>query len=202
MYIVYQIYFDWQRHIHTHLPPIRQLCWAFLHFPFHLALTLFVEGSSQFIIWWKILEVVFGFGKKIDFAFSADVPAGANYKQWFLDTLNKTVEDVFTLYPPVYINTYVDYDDSFKKLQGLNDSFYEQDRLDSREPSRIFNESIVNIFTTVENSLFTSFKIDSIAETAYEGDASEFETEVNTENWDRFYLVVSSWCMNGGHFIN
>ena len=193
MYIVYQIYFDWQRHIH--LPPIRQLCWAFLHFPFHLALTLFVEGSSQFIIWWKILEVIFGFSDKIDNAFSADVPDGANYKTWFLNRLNKTVSDVFELYPPVYVNTYIDYDDSLDKLKGLNESFYELPTLDSSESSRIFNESIVNIFTTVENSLFTSFKIDSIAETEYSGDASEFETEVNTENWDRFYLVVSSECI-------
>lgn len=39
------------------LPPWRQLAWTILHFPLHLALTLFTEGCAQFIIFWKISEI-------------------------------------------------------------------------------------------------------------------------------------------------
>jgi len=37
---------------------LRQEIWASLHFPFHLALVLLVEGASQFILWRKVVEVV------------------------------------------------------------------------------------------------------------------------------------------------
>lgn len=37
---------------------IRRELWAFLHFPFHLALVLLVEGAAQFIVWRKVVEVV------------------------------------------------------------------------------------------------------------------------------------------------
>lgn len=39
-----------------HFGSIRQQIWAFLHFPFHVALVLFLEGTSQFVIWHKMVE--------------------------------------------------------------------------------------------------------------------------------------------------
>jgi hypothetical protein len=39
-----------------HFGSIRQQIWAFLHFPFHVALVLFLEGTSQFVVWHKMVE--------------------------------------------------------------------------------------------------------------------------------------------------
>jgi hypothetical protein len=41
-----------------HFGSIRQPIWAFLHFPFHLALVLFMEGLAEFVIWHKMVEVI------------------------------------------------------------------------------------------------------------------------------------------------
>ncbi|KAH6668806.1 bacterial low temperature requirement A protein-domain-containing protein [Halenospora varia] len=54
IYFLYMLYFD-------ALPPhhfgsIRQQFWAYLHFPLHLALVLFLVGVSQFFIWNKITQ--------------------------------------------------------------------------------------------------------------------------------------------------
>lgn len=50
------IYFDWM--MHSQFGVLREEIWAFLHFPFHLALVFLVEGTSQFIIWRKVVEVI------------------------------------------------------------------------------------------------------------------------------------------------
>lgn len=50
------IYFDWMNR--AQFGELRQEIWASLHFPFHLALVLLVEGASQFVIWRQVVEVV------------------------------------------------------------------------------------------------------------------------------------------------
>jgi hypothetical protein len=37
-----------------HFGSIRQQIWAGLHFPFHLMLVLFLEGTAQWVIWFKM----------------------------------------------------------------------------------------------------------------------------------------------------
>jgi hypothetical protein len=56
MYFFFQIYFDWMDH--EHLKGLRQLTWTIFHFPFHVALLLFMEGSTQFMMWWKAVSGV------------------------------------------------------------------------------------------------------------------------------------------------
>lgn len=41
-----------------HFGSIRQQFWAFLHFPFHLVLVLFMEGTAQFVIWFKMNDAL------------------------------------------------------------------------------------------------------------------------------------------------
>jgi hypothetical protein len=36
----------------------RQQIWAFLHFPYHLALVLLMEGTNQFVVWRHVIELV------------------------------------------------------------------------------------------------------------------------------------------------
>ena len=69
------IYFDWMNH--AGFGAIRQELWAFLHFPFHLALVLMVEGAAQFIVWRKVVEVV----RYVLQSHIAGIPANKIY-QW------------------------------------------------------------------------------------------------------------------------
>lgn len=48
IYFVYMIYFDWMNK--TECGRIREGFWVFLHFPFHLALVLLVEGVAQYVL--------------------------------------------------------------------------------------------------------------------------------------------------------
>jgi hypothetical protein len=42
----------------SHFGSFRESLWTFVHFPFHLALVLLVEGAAQIILWRKIVETV------------------------------------------------------------------------------------------------------------------------------------------------
>jgi hypothetical protein len=79
---VYQLYFDNVQLAHFGI--IRQQIWTFLHFPFHLALVLFMEGTNQFISWRHVLEY-------IDNTFN---PVFVATSDNLVDALNQTISTV------------------------------------------------------------------------------------------------------------
>jgi hypothetical protein len=97
------LYFDFMRNIS--FSSYRQLSWALLHFPFHLSMNIFVQGSSQFVVWWKIMEILRG----VIQIFGDSVEAGAdpafeppNVTEWFAGQRNQTTFDIYALFPPKY----------------------------------------------------------------------------------------------------
>lgn len=56
-YFLYMLYFDRVPNPHIHLPSWSHNFWALIHFPFHLALVLFMEGTSRLITWRNALEM-------------------------------------------------------------------------------------------------------------------------------------------------
>jgi hypothetical protein len=56
-YFVYQLYFDNVEMEHFGI--LRQQIWTFLHFPFHMALVLLMEGTNQLVSWRHITEYMF-----------------------------------------------------------------------------------------------------------------------------------------------
>lgn len=93
IYFVYQLYFDNVQM--EHFGTIRQQIWAFLHFPFHLALVLLMEGINQFVIWRHAVEI-------LDIVFGPILDLSDNVTpDQFFDTLNQTVYDTLgTFWPP------------------------------------------------------------------------------------------------------
>ncbi|KAH6981682.1 bacterial low temperature requirement A protein-domain-containing protein [Ilyonectria sp. MPI-CAGE-AT-0026] len=55
IYIIFQLYFDWMHH-HSHMGALNQAFWTIIHLPFHVALVLLAEGSSQWVLWWRAIE--------------------------------------------------------------------------------------------------------------------------------------------------
>lgn len=77
-----------------HFGTIRQQIWAFLHFPFHMALVLLMEGINQFVIWRHAVEILTAVFGPIDAL--PDDPTAAQY----FDTINQTVYDtLYTFWP-------------------------------------------------------------------------------------------------------
>jgi hypothetical protein len=77
-----------------HFGTIRQQIWAFLHFPFHMALVLLMEGINQFVIWRHAVEVLASVFGPID-----ALSDTATIAQYF-DVVNQTVYDtLYTFWP-------------------------------------------------------------------------------------------------------
>src|SRR5438876_1508931 len=99
---------DWMRHLR--LPKFRLLGWSLLHFPFHMALVLFMEGASQYTVLWKIAQlmdevVVAIYGKLSDLI--ADNAANSNSStnimnsdsvDQFIRGINETIWSEFRQY--------------------------------------------------------------------------------------------------------
>ena len=164
------LYFDWLSP--THFGSIRQQIWAFLHFPFHLSLVLFMEGTAQLIIWQKLVDVI----QIVLGDFHASESQDLDFdKSDLVVALNTTIQEFIETYPPTYVTTYYDFDDILSKIgnatsDGLLDLY---GRLDS----------------VLFNSLFTTYGIvppkDKNADSS---DAStDFEKQIGVIN-----LVVSS----------
>jgi hypothetical protein len=189
------LYFDFMRT--TNLPSYRQLSWSLLHFPFHLAMNLFVQGSSQFVIWWKIMEVLRGVSQKFaDSLKAADDPNfnPPNMTDWFVTQVNKTAYDVYALYPPKYYATWVDTNTAVDGLFKVPVSWWaENTTQDEHDPVYVdIVNNMTTLYTSIENSLFASFKINGFEDVKDKTlDGEDFEVAANDANWGRFYLVVS-----------
>ncbi|RPB19771.1 hypothetical protein L211DRAFT_852886 [Terfezia boudieri ATCC MYA-4762] len=55
LYLLYMFYFDYTPR-GVHYGTIRQQFWTVLHFPFHMAVVLAVEGLRQLSTWWSFLQ--------------------------------------------------------------------------------------------------------------------------------------------------
>jgi hypothetical protein len=82
-----------------HFGTIRQQIWAFLHFPFHMALVLLMEGINQFVIWRHTVEIL---NEVFGPIFS--LPDNATAAQYF-DTVNQTVFGTLYIFWPTTNDT-------------------------------------------------------------------------------------------------
>ncbi|KAH8881009.1 hypothetical protein GQ53DRAFT_520559 [Thozetella sp. PMI_491] len=194
LYIVYMIYFDWMRHLH--LPRYRQLIWAVLHFPFHLSLTLFVEGSAQFVLWYKIAEVVGWFSTTFDDAMQklADSTENISVEQ-VLDTVNSTLDHVFELYPMRYQDTQVAIDDAYHQLANVTEVIANA-TTEVNEDDPLYKDlenALEYLVKTVFNSLLANFDIEGAfkeaSEQGFDGTEQELQDEVYEQNASRLNTV-------------
>lgn len=137
------LYFDWLSP--KHFGSIRQQIWAFLHFPFHLALVLFMEGTAQFIIWQKLVEVIGIVSGSFGEAISEYVASGTQISD-LVDGLNVTIQDFMEVYPPTYTQTVIDFEDV---LTGIGSATTDDE----------INSFLDRLVSVLVNSLFTTYGI-------------------------------------------
>lgn len=196
------LYNDWQRT--TSLTSWKQLSWSVLHFPFHLATVLFIGGSAQLIMWWKICEINRESAFLVtvgDDLLGIEVGLQDKSREQILDGVNTTVDWIFKRWPPHYESTRSHYDSFYASLGNLSDAAWNNitnppenitaDNLSTMPGIMDFVDLTSSITITVENSLFATFHVDSIADADTSQDADTFEANVFQANSDRLDLVVS-----------
>ena len=195
--MLFQIYFDGLGHVKP--GPVSQLFWAFLHFPFHLCLTLLVEGACQFFTFFKIVEVANITFDSISNSFNTP-PDNLNttVKDWFVGTVNQTLQDFFADYPATLEQTVLDSQDVIKQFSDLPSSFYDavaNNTISDTDPNLVAaGNSINEMLALIANSLFETFHLGSLTEVLEEStstDGAELESEAYNETLNRFSTVVS-----------
>ncbi|KAK3318081.1 hypothetical protein B0H66DRAFT_475599 [Apodospora peruviana] len=191
IYVIFMIYFDWRRHLH--LPRIKQLAWSFMHFPFHLALKLFIACSSQFVIWWKVFEVLYNTTAEFEAAFASVADPNFNVTtEWFVNALESTIGKVFDVYPPKFQDTITAISDSLGTLAEIPADFWEGAY---PEDDPIYGQ-LMNVTETlslaVENSLFATFNINGFSSfTSFNGTEDELQRKVEGQNFSKFNTVFT-----------
>lgn len=204
IYFIFLIYFDWMRN--PQLPHIRQQFWSALHYPLHLALVLFMQGFTQFILWTKIIGTIDDL--KFDSILNnIDAIARATTKDIY-DNLFDITANFFKLYPPKYYITWQAVDAALVSISTLPDKFwpelatYLKDGDDSVFTSMDnftgFGDAFFTITYSMENALLEAYNIDLLESVLEEGGnstanatSSEINSQVNIETWKRFRLVFA-----------
>ncbi|KAI0409702.1 hypothetical protein F4802DRAFT_614360 [Xylaria palmicola] len=204
VYFVFMIYFDWMAN-HDSLSGIRQTLWAIFHFPFHILLLLFMEGSTQFVQWWKILEAVqwaadqftSGAAKIQD---SVDPEASPTLT--VVDLLNTTITHIFERYKPTYIDTGYEVDRVLEMISTIPDEWWTDESPAAQEYEVLFEDSLDELTTAITNSILVNFKIDPIQSIALSANDTTTGTQLQTaaldQTSDRFTITFEFTFVTAG----
>lgn len=109
IYFIYQLYFDNVQLEHFGI--IRQQIWTFLHFPFHMALVLLMEGTNQFVSWRHVIEYTNNILAPLD---NPDPNQSADL---YLLAVNNTINSVLNnAFLGVTEDTYLEVTNDFKNI--------------------------------------------------------------------------------------
>lgn len=172
------IYFDWMNR--SYFGSFREGLWTFLHFPFHLALVLLVEGAAQFILWRKAVEVVASVNKLFLAAESKFTGTSSAVLSYLFSNVTNMV---FEMYNPKFMHTI---DDAQKAIYAIGNTTF-----NSTEQLR----QITTLFTVIQDSLFDSFDTEApkpmMMNSTMMIDVSD-PNEEWSKNMDAFMLIVCS----------
>lgn len=198
---------------HSHLPSLRQQTWAALHYPFHLALVLFMQGFTQFIIWGKVMSVF----RELT---SNWVDADDTMSDSFVDLYNSTSSDIaagltnetnrfFALYPPKYYDTWDVAKEAIKNISQIDNRLWPVlaeygETGDDSIFNKTMEDALINfgaqsnvVFSSLANGLFNAFGIDLVTEQKQKHPnetnivrSSQFQVEVSDKTQSRYRLVV------------
>jgi hypothetical protein len=178
------LYFDWLSH--KHFGSIRQQIWAFLHFPFHLALVLLMEGTAQFIIWRKIIEVLAIISDAYTAAVTDWYASPTTDATDLINTLNDTTQAFFLTYPPTYTKTYLESEAVLEAMATATDE-------------NAFYDAIIELGNIVQSSLYTTYGIVAPEDKKSTTEASV--TEELSKQQDVFSLVVSEALFHQSYIV-
>lgn len=200
IYFIFLVYFDWMKH--PKLPALRQQFWTCMHFPFHLALVLFMQGFTQFILWSKIVDVMdhLSFNSVLN---TENQISKATSEEVF-NNMTSITTDFFKEYPPKYYSSWQVVHEGLANISTIPDEFWPQlgkyvASLDNNDvppenETRTFRNAFFAISASMENALFERLGVDLVQEVTEQDNTTlslGLESQVNLQTWQRFDLVVS-----------
>ncbi|KAK7940990.1 uncharacterized protein PG986_013377 [Apiospora aurea] len=158
IYIIFQLYFDWMHGEDESMSTRHQVLWAVVHLPFHIAMVLLVEGSNQFISWWRIYESIDKASDTLLSVRNMTSTSAAVAKE-----LDKRVMKWLSKYPPPdIINSYNGVNATLKDIKGLPDSFWGSQNISDNDPIMIqWSDDVTRLFLTMVSGIFNNFKIEA-----------------------------------------
>lgn len=208
IYLVFLVYFDWLRDS-FYLPRIRQQLWTSLHLPFHLALVLFMQGFTQYLLWSKITGQA---ERALDIADPFD-DAKEMTSLKVRDSMNASVQAFFQDYPPKILSTVETVNQALNNLTTISNSFWPllvngtvPSDLSSAPPGyeadlATTNDAFVTLIIAMYNALFAAFGINLEEDVSHKYPTAAKEVKdggyqvlIYSKTWQRYNLVVCKPC--------
>ncbi|PTB40264.1 uncharacterized protein TrAFT101_004682 [Trichoderma asperellum] len=204
-YMLFLIYYDWMKT--AYLPPLRQVLWTLLHFPFHLALVLFMQGFTQFIQWSKVIDVI----NHLSFNWIVDDPKALadTTSVEVQKNITEELSEFFELYHPEYSDTDELINDALANITRIPNAFWPKlskywlvadYNLPNDTNTNLFYNIMESLQTAMYNSIFQTFEIDLEGEISKENEETgvednssnaQFASQVTDETLDRYFLVFT-----------
>ncbi|KAK5657493.1 hypothetical protein OQA88_3065 [Cercophora sp. LCS_1] len=212
IYIIFQIYFDWA------WPAARFMSsepwmyvWSLAHLPFHICLVLIMEGATQFVVWWKIVEMIEYVSVEFYAAYEAAmVDRGERIAHRLVERVNGTIEEIWTHYPPDLYVTHYHKEELLREMLGIDDSHWETfPSLEELDGGILTDERWANfvdrfraVKVTVLNSILKSFNIEEIEDDGWRDHPSTYQQHAYEDAANRFNLVyIYVFCLAGAGLV-
>jgi hypothetical protein len=152
-----------------HFGSIRQQIWAFLRFPFHLVLVLFMEAMAQFVIWFKMNEAAKYASSPTPHTTGTNTPSTlitflnspgiqndetSSNSTALVSAINSTVLQLLDTYQPVDYSIYDTLNNSLITLQAG----YQPDNDTSVED---FSDTFLDLAYAVIHSVYQTYEFDA-----------------------------------------
>lgn len=160
-----------------------------MHLPFHIALTLLVEGANQFIVWARILETS-----------NAALSKVVNLQTQFVDMTSEEVSEKLASVIQPFLEKYQPADvletmdsvnETLEHIADMPNSFWKEDSHPDNSTLAHYQNDLIDLMNTMLNAVYNAFEIDP-AEGEEDGPKPEFwQSEAAVAVAKRFRLVVS-----------
>ncbi|KAK5655358.1 hypothetical protein OQA88_5925 [Cercophora sp. LCS_1] len=226
IYIIFQIYFDWswpadkvksllsdgqqarqgKQEVETSTK-LSTLAWILVHFPFHLALVLVMEGATQFVIWWKIVEMIDFVGDKFLAAFKlAESETATGIAAGMVQHLNETINIIWEQYPRDLLVSHFHREALLKTIGNFSDDYLKDyptpDEMEADPSHHDFTDAFRALKVTTLNSILKNFNIEAIEDAGWQDHPETYEQHAFEDAADRFNLVyIYVFCLSGAALI-
>ncbi|RYP72517.1 hypothetical protein DL771_004157 [Monosporascus sp. 5C6A] len=224
IYIIFQIYFDWswpaqkaKRFLGTERieqgqgkdsgSKISTYIWSLAHFPFHLALVLIMEGATQFVVWWKIVELIDYVGNQFLIAFRmAEADTGSGIASSMVRHLNDTINLIWEEYPRDLLVSHFHREELLLRIGRFNDTYLRDfptpESMEADPTHQDFTDAFRALKVTTLNSILRNFNIEAIEDAGWQDHPETYEQHAFDDAAERFDLVyIYVFCLAGAALI-
>ncbi|RYP46027.1 hypothetical protein DL768_007707 [Monosporascus sp. mg162] len=224
IYLMFQIYFDWSWPSHKaksllgaegtgqgqgedSRSKISTYVWSLAHFPFHLALVLIMEGGTQFVVWWKIVESIDYVSNQFLIAFRmAEADTGSGIASSMVRHLNDTINLIWEQYPRDLLVSHFHRERLLEIIGGFDDTYLRgfptPESMEADPTHQDFTDAFRALKVTTLNSILRNFNIEAIEDAGWQDHPETYEQHAYDDAAERFDLVyIYVFCLGGGALI-